>query len=199
MDENKSPKKEVQKVEGKIIRRKKSPGKKFLDTFIADDARNIKSYITEDFVIPYVKGFIGEVIERGVEMLLWGNDVGRPYTPGKPGSFTNYNKFSKAPNKKAIQTRQNRFSNGKYFDDILCENRGQAEYILMEMYKILDQFERVSIADLYEILNDDDHIASYTDNKYGWDDLSMVDPKRDIRRVRGGLYLLDLPKAMPLD
>lgn len=183
---------DVKKVEGKVILRKKSPGKKFLETFGAEDASNIKSYILDDVIIPNLKALFEDSIQGALGMFLWGNS---PRTSTKTGQ-TNYTKYSafKQPKISQLQANQRRLRNGKHFDDIVVDDRGQAEFIVNEMYRICDKYGSVSIADLYEILNDDEHQANYTDNKYGWTDLGGT----TYRRVRGG-YLIDLPRAIPLD
>ena len=60
--------------------------------------------------------------------------------------------------------------------------------------EILDRVQKydfATVADLYDMLGE---TGEYTDNRWGWTDLS----KADVIRVHQG-YLLDLPRPEPID
>ena len=75
--------------------------------------------------------------------------------------------------------------------EIVFGNRGDAQKVLDEMYRILHLYGAVTVADLYEL---SDLRPTYTDNKYGWTSLS----KACIAYVRHG-YIIALPKPMLID
>ena len=59
------------------------------------------------------------------------------------------------------------------------------------MDDILEKYGMVSVADLYDLVG---VTGNYTDNKYGWTNLSNA----EIVRVRDG-YQIKLPRARVLD
>ena len=76
------------------------------------------------------------------------------------------------------------------YNDIVFSNRGDAEEVLSRMEELLERFEVVSVADLFDLAG---FSFKYTDDKYGWTNLQ--DARVD--RVCGG-YVIRLPKATKL-
>lgn len=90
--------------------------------------------------------------------------------------------------------RDERYSERKRpynYDEIVIDNRGEAEEVLARMDELIDVYGTVSVADFYELVGAS---GSYTDNKYGWTNI------RDARvvRTRDG-YIVKLPRAVPLN
>jgi hypothetical protein len=78
------------------------------------------------------------------------------------------------------------------FNEIVLESRGEAEQVIDQLIEIISQYQAASVADLYALVG---VTSAYTDGKYGWTDLRGA----GVSHVRGGLYLLNLPKPIPLD
>ena len=81
-------------------------------------------------------------------------------------------------------------------DDVASEKtffatRRDAEEILNYMGDLIDEYRFVTVADLYDLIGVS---GNYTDNKYGWTDISNA----EIVRVRDG-YVIRLPKIRKLD
>jgi hypothetical protein len=77
------------------------------------------------------------------------------------------------------------------YDNIIFDNRGDAEAVLTSMEDILDQFGCVSVADLYDLA--DVAAPNYTVNNYGWTNLANA----QVLRCRDG-YIIKLPKVTSL-
>ena len=60
------------------------------------------------------------------------------------------------------------------------------------MDELISIYGFVSVADLYDMVG---ITQPYTYNKYGWTNLNSA----SATKLRGGGYLLNLPKALPLD
>ena len=70
-------------------------------------------------------------------------------------------------------------------------SRSDAEDVLDQMDAMLEKYKRVSVLDLYDMI---DVTAPFTSEKYGWTNL------RDAKIIpTKGAYKLKLPKATPLD
>ena len=66
--------KKVEKiVKGKVKTKKKSEISKFKDVFISEDAKDVKSYIMMDVLIPAAKKAISDIVRDGIDMILYGN------------------------------------------------------------------------------------------------------------------------------
>lgn len=185
------PEKKIEKViTGSAKTRKKSGMRKFSDVFISEDAGNVKSYIFMDVLLPAAKKLISDVVTNGIDMLLYG-EAGR----SKKRSGTSKVSYSSYYDRDDRRRERRPYSSRNSFDydDFVYETRGDAEAVLDTMYEIIQQYDEVTVADVYEASEITNH--NYTANNYGWRDLRGS----DIVRTTRGEYWLKLPKAIPLD
>ena len=179
----------VQKVErvatGKA--RKKNEVRKLADAFIAEDVKSVKDYIIQDVLIPAAKKAIVEMVDSGINMLIYGDTKSR--NKDRRDSRVSYTQYYRREQDYERGTRTR--VRGYDYDDIILDTRREAEEVLDRMQDLIDTYGMVSIADLYDLVGIS---GSYTDNKYGWTHLRSA----DVQRVRDG-YLLKLPKALPFD
>lgn len=185
-------------TEGKVVKRKKGFGRKLEETIIGDSADNVKDYIIWDVLVPALKETISDAVSGGIQMLLFGDK--RPSSRGNitRDRGTSYVSYSNYYNRdKPLRSRETRsIDSGRMrraieTEEIILETRGEAESVLDSLIAIIDQYGEASVADLFELVGIP---SQFTDNKYGWENLSMA----KVDRVRGG-YLLNLPKAHVLD
>jgi hypothetical protein len=193
--------KKVQRVTtGEVVRRKKPLGARLKDIFIGGSARSVWSYVAMDVLIPAAKDMVADAATQAVERTIFGESRRRVGTNFRGGTYTPYNRFSPASSNtppwragqqdpREISKRARATHN---FDEIMLESRGEAEEVLDQLLEIISQYQAASVADLYTLIGVS---AAYTDGKYGWSDLRGA----SVSHVRGGLYLLNLPKPVPLD
>lgn len=181
-------KKRVDKVvSGSVKTKKKNELSKFAKSFISEDAKDVKSYVVDDIVIPTAKNVIFEIINNVTDMILFGKRGSRGRTVGS--TRTSYRSFYDDRNRKPserVETRA-RFD----YDDLVFASRGDAEAVLDELFLALKTYRVVTVADLYDAAGES---APYTSNKYGWTSLAGA----EVSRVRDG-YVIDLPRALPID
>jgi hypothetical protein len=188
-DREQQPTKKIEPpaMTGKTKVAKKSSLTKFADVFIAEDAKNVKTYILKEVVAPAIKKTVVDIVTTGINMVMYG-DSGRS-TKNGPAYKASYRSYYDSDREWARpgQGRKNTID----YDDILFDNRGDAEAVLDSLYDIMGQYRMVSVADFYEqsnVAND-----NFTLNRYGWTDLSTA----SVMRVRDG-YIIKLPKAKVL-
>ena len=190
--QNASPteEKKVTKVVNGPVKTKRNDVRKLADIFISEDISNVKSYIFMDVLVPAIKKAIYDIVTNGIDMFLYGGSgKGRNNQPGAKVSYRNY---YEQKNNRGYRVSDNvRQSNAFDYDDIVFNNRGEAEAALQQMKDIIARYGIVTVNDLYEMTP---LSAPYTSQKYGWMDVSNV----DIVRVRDG-YILKLPRAVPID
>ncbi len=176
-------------VTGPVKVRKKSGLRKFADDVIQEDVRNVKSYIFTEVIIPAIKTTISDVVSNGIDMILYGETRGRRGGSGRGLSKISYRDYYDRDRRKD-RDRERRPA-GYDFDEIIFNNKGEAEAVLFRMDEIIDRYGVVTVADFYELAGEP---GKWTDNKYGWMDLRDVSPVR----VRDG-YIIPLPKVRAID
>lgn len=176
-------KKVKQVVKGPVKVKRKGELKKIMDVFLPEDVTNAKTYIIFDVLIPSIKDFLYE----SMGTILYGEEGRQKRTSSTKIS---YRRFYDEKNNRTRDSRRNR-SNFEY-DDVVLDSRGEAEEVLAEMDELISIYGFVSVADLYDMVG---ITQPYTYNKYGWTSLNSA----SVTKLRGGGYLLNLPKALPLD
>jgi hypothetical protein len=173
-----SEKKVTSVVHGGV--RQKEPGiwNKVSEFFGMDELKTFKDYVS----------FVADITNRVYSAMdtLMGNRRG-PTTPGARIQYGSYYQSQNPPQNSgnARQRAEARYS----YNDLVFDTRGDAEVVLANMRGLLTEYRAVSIADMFDLAE----LTSpngYTDNKYGWTDLSTA----RVIRVNGG-YMIDLPRA----
>lgn len=182
------PEKKVQKVVNGKVRTKKNEVRKLTDIFIAEDTKNIKDYVFMDILVPVAKKAITDIVKDSIDMLFYG-ETGRGKKSSGGSTYVSYRSYSdsrddRRPNKPASSNRFN-------YEDIIFESKREAEAVLDQMCDLIDVYNFVTVADLYDMC---ELTAPYTSNKYGWTNLRNAETVR----VRDG-YVIKLPRAVPID
>ena len=181
-----APEKKVEKViAGTVKSKKKSEIRKFTDVFISEDVDNVKSYILLEVLVPAIKKAISDIVTNGIDMILYGGTgKTKSNTAASKVSYRSY--YDSRRDYSAVRTKT-----GYNYDDIIFDNRGEAEDVLSRMDELVSTYGLVSVADLYDLVG---ITGNYTDNNYGWTDIRSA----SVIRVRDG-YMLKLPKALPIN
>ena len=179
--------KNIQKVvSGELKRKKKSEVRRFADIFLPEDVENVKNHVIYDVIIPSVK----KVILDTVDTWLYGeNGSSKKSSTGSRFSYERcYDDRSGSGNRSKSASPKASYA----YDDIVLNNRGDAEAVLDQVAEIIERYDFVTVADLNESLG---ITGRYTDNNWGW--YSVANARVD--RLRGGGYMLRLPKPVAID
>ena len=161
--------------------------RKLTDIFISEDVSNVKNYILLDVIVPAVKKAIYDLVVGTLDMSLYGGRGGGKRPTADKVSYRDYNDISRSDSRSYDRTRT---SSGYSYDDIVLETRGEAEAVLSRMDEIMEEYNIVRVADLYDLVG---VTGDYTDNNYGWTNIRNA----KIVRVRDG-YKIDMPRALPI-
>ena len=194
-EDNKAGAEERQKFDkitkGAVVTKKKSEINKLKDIFVSEDIKSVKSYILMDVLVPAIKDAIEDIVTNGIRMILRGDTSAR--RSSSAASKISYRDYYDGDRRNNDRFRNETRPVTKYsYDDIILESKGDAEAVLERMGEIIDIYGMVRVADLYDIVG---LTGDYTDNKYGWTNISGAKPVR----VRDGRYMLDLPRALPIN
>lgn len=187
-EQRESEKKRVEKpVVTNPVKTRKNVSRGLVDTFINEDAKNIKSYILMDVLVPAIKNAVTAIVKDGIDMLLWGET-------GKNGKSSNASKISYRnyyDSGSSGRRYANTSNSGYSYDDVVFSSRAEAEEVLTRMDELIDQYGYVTVGDLLDMAG---ITGNYTDNKYGWTNVSTAQPIR----VRDG-WIIKLPRVVPID
>ena len=180
-------------VKGNVKLKKKPVAKRMGEAIIGEDIQEVKSYLIWDVLLPAVKDTIAELVKKGIDAVLYGgasapSNVKRRRDRSRP-SYSDYyddrrrddRRRPRKPNRRAMHS----------FDDILFEDRFDAENVLSCLVDITQDYGMCSVADFYELAGEE---PQWSDNKYGWGDVGDA----QVVRTRDG-YILDLPRPEPID
>lgn len=190
-EESATQEKKVEKVVTGVVKtKKKSKFNQMMDGFISEDAKNVKSYVFGEVLIPAIKKAISDIVTDGIDIILYGESRGRnKRSAADRVSYRNY--YDDRGRGSRINERQAIMAAGYSYDDIILSSRGEAEDVLARMDELMDTYGLVRVADLYDLVG---ITGNYTDNKYGWTNIRNA----DIVRVRDG-YMIKMPRAVPID
>lgn len=180
-------------IQGTVVTRKKSLMKRFSESFLGAGAAGVIAYVLYDVLVPAAKSTVSEMVSGGIEMLLFGDTKGSRTRRDGGRSYVSYDKVDRRDRDDRNKRREPSLRNKSRheFDDVIIKSRGEAEEVLSTLVDIIEDYGMVSVSDLYDLVG---ITSNFTDNKYGWINLSDA----SVSRVRDG-YLIDLPRTMLLD
>lgn len=177
-------------VSGNVSMRKKTTLKKVADIFFQKDINDVKSYLIMDVLVPEIRDALYNLVMNGLDMMLY--DGKRTRKSSSNTMRVNYS--AKYNNQTSIPETSNsspRIKSGLNFDDVVFDDRMDAEEVLNQMLNIIEQYDSVSVADFCELAGIP---GEYTDRKYGWTSLGAA----EVKRLSGGGYVLKLPRVILL-
>ena len=178
-----------------VVSTKKPLSQKFADTFIKEDVEDVKSWLIMDVIIPGVKNTILDMLG----MMFFGGNGGYSRR-GRSNSYdrerVSYNSYYKSSYDGRVNT--NRSSNRERpvndkvdYRNIILQRRDDAEKVVQEMWRRIDDYGQVSIAEMLDLM---EISGKYTDNNWGWTNKGEI----GLKRVNNG-YLIDVAEAILLD
>lgn len=184
--------KKVEKVvKGGAKVRKRSELSKFTDNFISEDAGKVKSYIFMDVLLPALKKLVSDVVTDGIDMILYGETGRTKKSSSSTGQYVSYSSYS---SRDRDRTRYSSDSGrGRMnLDDIEFERKSDADDVLSQMDGIIDTYNMVSVADLYDLAG---LVGPHTANRFGWTNISSA----RVERTRHGTWVIKFPRAIAID
>lgn len=178
-------------VSGKVVK-KSSLSKKIGNGFIEGDGKTTLNYLLWDVLIPSTKEMLYNMFMNAVSMTFFGDRRNPDITRNRGSSYRQDEKpYYNYRGSTSINDRNYQRRTQTVIDDIILYDKIEAENVLDRLLDIIDQYQVVRVADLYELVGmKTDH--TYSQN-YGWDNLSSA----SVERVREG-YLLKLPNPIQI-
>lgn len=175
--------------------RKKSLGRKFSETFIKSDAESVGSYIFFDVLVPAIVDTFRDIINSSLDMFLYGDTRGRgtgiSVSTNRNKSYVSYRDCYDTGRRKEAPAPERRSAYKETNDDVIFESRAEAEETIDAMINLIDTYDMVSVREFREMVGLN---FEFTDEKYGWTNLSNV----SVSRTRDG-YVINLPRPILLE
>lgn len=180
-------------VTGDVKRKKKTIGDKFKDTFLVSDSKTVGGFVFTDVIVPTVKELIIDIINKGSNMLVFGDtrtvSRDRGSYSGRNTRF-DYGGLSTAKVQDSNRRRQidGRIRATHQFDNLVFDTAWEAEDVRDKLVELIETYGQATVADFYDAAG---ITSEYTDNKYGWEELGSA----KIRKASDG-YVILLPRAV---
>ena len=151
------PKKVERVVQGEVVRRKTPLGRRLTQNIIGGDAQSVWGYMFGEVLIPAARDMVSDALTGGIERAIFGEGSNRTRGShrGRPAR-TDYNNMasrSRLVNQRdeprREMSRRSRVTHN--FDEIVLEQRVEAEEVLDRMDAWLDKYNFVSVAEFYEL------------------------------------------------
>ena len=198
-----TPSKKIEPIAtGAIVKRPQSFGVKVKNIFFNGDFRGAVEYIIADVLLPAARDMVVDSSSDFVERIVYGEvrskrsprrghrDYGAVSRPRQSYNPTSVNRGMREREEYDRSPIFQKSSRRGWYEDVVVPTREEANNILSRMFDILDTYDVVARADLYELARID---TEPIDNSWGWDDLSDA----SVRQTRAG-FIIDLPKAEPI-
>lgn len=185
-------------VTGKVVRRKKSLGRRFVDTFFTGSSGLI-GHVVKEVLVPDLQTLFLDIVRQAAEKAIYGDK--EPPRSSLRGSGLlartqiSYDRLSTGRTTSSSRhpstvRRPEAHPDAMEIGEFLFEDQINAQVVADKLFDALRQYDAVTVAELNSWTG---HTSVYTDHKYGWTDLSEM----SIKRIREG-YLLLLPNPEPL-
>lgn len=173
-------------VSGAVSTRKKSSASKLTDLFIAEDAKNVKSYVILDVLVPAIKDAVYNIICDSAGMIF-----GKPIRGRGSSTISTRDNYTKYWDGRDRSYQPARPRTAFDYEDLTFESRIDAETVLNELRLEIHNYGLVSVANAYDLSG---KTAPHTYHNYGWTSLERA----EVMRVRDG-WIIQFPKPLPLD
>lgn len=185
-------------VTGKVTKKKKTLGDKFRDTFVVSDSKEVSKYVFMDVVVPTIKELLMDIINKGGNMLIFGDTRTVSRNPNRRTGHTSYSRLSnfsyERPGSSPRRNLDYQTRATHDFDNLLYEHRFEAERVLDRLVDLTQLYGEATVEDLYDASN---ITSDYTDRKWGWHELGTAKVRSVV--VDGDVqWVILLPKPVLL-
>lgn len=160
-------KRPIETVDGLVEDSKKPLWRKIRDMIFAESIEDVRKDVIKNIIGPYIKDFFYDLFTGSVERSIYGSSRGYSVRNGSSRgpvrAKTSYEPYYKQTTAK---------NDDELFDPVIMDSRVKAERVRdILQARIAEYGEPVSINDLNDCLK---RPGKFTDEYYGWDDLSGV-------------------------
>lgn len=171
--------------ENSVKVKKPTMGKKLMQMFFTSDFDSVKKWVLEDKIIPGAKNLFLDTLS----MMLTGDSRSR--------SSSRRTDYTKVYVGSSSEERRNEIiaKSRSDYRDLVFVTREDAETVVDRMKATLDEYETVSVLDVFDFANSSS-LSRTTDNYYGWRELP--EPTKEYVISTSAGFELRLPPVVTL-
>ena len=184
-------KKRLEKViQGNVVKRNDGFLKRAITSIVSSDitTQDLRDELIFDYLVPTVKDTLVDMGKMLLDAIFYGSIVSRKKSGnGIKAAKVSYSDYYDSKTKQVQVSNHTSYDFGTY----AFQSRTDAEAALDQLIDIIREYSQVSVADFCDVIG---VTCNFTDNKYGWTDLS----KTTISRTHDG-YVINFDKPSPLN
>lgn len=184
--------KHVQKVISGTASVKKPTGwERFRERVGFEDGRTVKDFVFWDVFLPKTIDLVVDIIKTTADTFFYGGS--KPANVRREGrkSYVSYSSYYDRDDRRDVRRGSYSSRAARDMQDVVFEDRKDAEMVLSEMIDIIDEYGVCKVSDFYELAGVE---QNYTDHGLCWDKLGSA----GVERTRNG-YVIRLPRPIRLD
>lgn len=185
-DNNYKPENKEKKVVATAKLKDKTFRQKVKDAFIADEVKDVKSYVIFDIIIPAIKETIRNLVVNTIDMSLFGKTRGRRDTEQRGGStYIAYDRAyggGRSEDRRPVK-QETAVLRVNELDRVTFNNKADAIDVLAHLFESIEEYHVASVADFLSFAN---LPVSHIHHKWGWYDLTGACVEED---PDGGYYI----------
>lgn len=190
-----------------VIVRKKSKGKKAVESFLGEEVESVKDHIVYDMIIPSTKDamsnmcggivdFFNDMFHEFIDSIFFGSSE---HTKTKASqtyvSYQGYYNKKSQSSGKPLSKRETYLSTRHDLEDLDFVDMETALKVRKELIELIENYNEASVADLFSLSDQTLDWAEYKEkDKFGWRDPSAIGKPRR----RRGRYIIPLPRPEKL-
>lgn len=186
------------KINGKASVKKKSAGRVAAEKFLMKDLGMVKEHMIDDVIKPNLYIGLSDVLHGLIDIIFSETVANGIRRGGKKkqieydkASYRDYNRASGIGRSVGGNAPLRAKRKSRDIDDLYLESQGDAITVLDDLRWRISEYGEATVYDLYDAVGVS---TDYTDQSWGWTNLDEADAVR----VRGGSYLLRLPRPKHL-
>lgn len=167
---------------------------KFLGESLAETVKRAGVATVKNILLPAAQEAITSSITQVMNTIVYGDAKGKPNRNRSERAYTSYSSsFSRSRSER--DTFMSRSEQDFLHDEIVFYVREDADYILREMRKIVNDYDCVTVSDMYELAHKERWITQAS-TKYGWTRSDILNAA--VCNTRNG-WRIDLPAPTPIN
>lgn len=185
--ENSPETKEITPITSNVTVKKQNEMSKIGKALFQEDIKSAGEHVVQDVILPSIKKLIVDSVKNSIDFLIYGGKTGQNNTGARTISYQNYYTSRTNPTPQPSYSKPAIYS----VNDVIFTDRGEAEATLLRLKEEVDRYGMASVGDFYDLICQP---SKYTDQKYGWRDLTAA----QVVRNRDG-FSIQFPKVSPLE
>lgn len=176
----------------KAVVRKKSLTQNIAEALVGDSTENVGGYVLHEVLIPAAKNTIQEMVQSGIEMLLFGERRSKSRDRDRSSTKISYGSYYRDRDERRERPRASSYRDKFDLSEIYFNSGRAADEVLTDLCDALEEYEEVSVHDFFDTAGIDG--ATWAHDKWGWRDLR----KAYCTHTRNG-YQIVFPDPVELD